>query len=60
MGLVSDKGQSPTTYHFSPLYPQNDAGTYNIKKNRTKVGIFVVKNDHDKKVPIGVSKTGLF
>jgi len=30
MGLVSDKGQSPTNYHFLTLYPQIVAGVYCI------------------------------
>lgn len=30
LGLVSLKGQSPTSYHFSPLYPQSTAGVYSM------------------------------
>ncbi len=26
------EGSIPTTYHFSPLSPQNDAGIYTINK----------------------------
>ena len=36
LGRDSLKGQSPTSYHFSPLFPQNVAGTYNNAKNRSK------------------------
>jgi hypothetical protein len=30
MGRDSDRGQSPTIYHFSPLYPQICAGCITI------------------------------
>jgi len=31
-GPYFGRGSIPTTYHFSPLYPQNDAGIYTINK----------------------------
>ena len=31
-GPYFGRGSIPTTYHFSPLFPQNDAGIYTINK----------------------------
>jgi len=31
-GSLFGQGSIPTDYHFSPLFPQNDAGIYTINK----------------------------